>query len=438
MLKLKITTTITSIIVVYLYWVSFEWTILSPIHNYIVIQYIRNFIDVLPLIILGIILLSGKIKFKGHDAKIFSGFLLIILISSISLFIEIQNILPITSYIGVTFRFVPFILIIKYASEDVESKFFKHVKIIYWIQVVLSCLSLINKSIFLRYFLPPREIFGTIPPTTYNDLGISTTFVNTIEYSFFILALTIIYLSFSENKKEKIFITLISLILVTLSFSIASLLAMLFIIFLNTDRKLLFISIGAIALLIVIWFNIDLFLILLGTDSLRTWIEISSEYNRIGYFTKLLPEFLHSNFKDIFLGMGYEGGIIDSKFASYHTLPATMTNYDNNLRYLKDVYWLSILIAQGIVALLITFEILRTIYMTAKKKQFSKNFNVIRLYIPTIILLGFFNQILDIKGLTYCFWILAAITLNKTNVNYSMSNKEILIEDNDNFNPLKP
>lgn len=411
MLKLKITTTITSIIIIYLYWVAFEWAILSPIHNYTLIQIIRNFIDIIPLIILGLILLSRKIKFKVHDVKLFGGFLLIILILSLSLFIEIQNIAPITSYIGVTFRFVPFVLIIKLASENIESKFFKHIKIIYWIQVVLSFLSLLSKQIFIKLVLPSREIFGAIPPTTYNDPGTSTTFVNTIEYSFFLIALTIIYLNYSENKKERLFVSFISLIFVALSFSIASLLAMLFIFFLISEKKFLFLLVGFCIFSIVILYNFNLILIVLGTDSIGTWIKISSEYNRIGYFTKLLPEFLKTNFKDILFGMGYNGDIINRKLASYHTLPSTMINYDNNLRYLKDVYWVSIIIAQGSIALIITFEILHNIYSIAKKNT------AIRLFIPTIILLGFFNQIMDIKGFTYCFWIVTAIALNNVTIN---------------------
>jgi|WetSurMetagenome_2_1015567.scaffolds.fasta_scaffold06210_3 hypothetical protein len=417
MYSIKLSKVFTFIIIVYLYWVSFEWIILSDVNSYSQIQHIRNFIDILPMIMVAFIACYYPLKLKMPEFKIFLGFLIIIILSSISLFIEIHNVLPVVSYIGVTFRFVPFIILIKFASQDTYSKFFKHVKIIFWIQVILALLSLINKQKFVAILLPAQTIFGIHSPTTYRDPGISTSFVNTIEFSFLILALTIIYLSLSQSKREKILVSVFSLTLIVFSYSIASIIALIVLLFIISRHKIIFAVGGLAALIIFFWIYGDFFYSLLGMDSIKTWIKISSEYNRVGYFTKLLPEFLTSNLKDILLGIGYDGGAINAQLATYHHIPKAMINNDNNLKYLKDVYWIATLFAQGFLVLIITLGILRTIYITAKRYLIKTNFILIKTFVLMILVLGFFNQVLDVKGFTFCFWIIVSLTMDRATLN---------------------
>ena len=403
---------IDTLLIVYLYWVAFEWTIVSWIPSYAVIQTIRNTMDIIPLALFAISVIVLNPKFKSWDIKILLSFSLILILSSLSLILEHQNPSSITSYIGVTIRFVPLIFLVRLTTENFQAKLFKHVRIVYWMLACLGFLSLLGKEWFIGLFLPSADIFADALPTTYKDPGISATFINTVEFSFFLLALTIIYLNGSTSKQEELIVSLVSLILCLLSFSIASILGLFLIFFLRSSRKLLMASLLVGFVIIGVWFFNDFILQLLGMD-IKYWIEISSEFNRLGYITKVFPEFLHGGLKDIFLGMGYDANVVDVKLANYHNTPWVMINNENNLKYLKDVYWLSILIAQGLFALMATFYILRTIWTGARTEGSSQNFQVIRAFILLSLFLGLFNQILDMKAFTYCFWLIAGLALFK-------------------------
>ncbi len=404
-------------IIFYLYWVGFEWFFLSRINNFTIIQIIRNIVDSLPIIILIAFVFLKDIKLKKHDLLIFLGYLIILIVTAISIIIEIKTPLPIVSYIGVALRFIPFIIILKYSSPELETRFVKNVKIIFWIQIALSVFSVINRELLLSITLPPRTIFEQPYPTAYVDEGISTTFINTVEFIFYILSLSIIYLSYSKKKREKVIIVSVTLLTTIFSFSIASVLGLLIILILkNTKLRLLLLFGISFILALIVFYKTGLLDILLGTD-VETWIDISSEYNRIGYFTKLMPEFFNGNLKDIILGFGYDADIVNMKLLHYKNAPITMISNENNLKYLKDVYWISVIMTQGIIVFFITLSILFIIYQSAKQCISKINFNIIKEFLLLILILGFFNQILDIKSFTFCFWIQVAFMLNKPKLN---------------------
>ena len=401
-----------SLFIGYLYWVAFEWTILSRLGNYALIQSIRNTIDLIPIALFLVCIIILNPKLKSFDLKILSGFALIIILSALSLAIESTGIGSVTSYIGVTVRFVPLVVLVRYTTAEFQEKLFRHVRIVYWILAGLALISLLGKEWFIGLFLPSVDVFGEVVPTTYKDPGISATFINTVEYAFFLLALTVIYLNGSQSKREKLLISLVSSVLCLLSFSIASVLGLFLIFFIRSTRKVLVASVFAGLIIIGIWFFNDFILQLLGMD-IKYWIEISSEFNRLGYITKVFPEFLHGGFKDLILGMGYDAGVVDVKLANYHNTPFVMINNENNLKYLKDVYWLSIFIAQGLIALLTTFYILVTLWIGARREGSEENFRAVKSFILLALFLGLFNQILDMKAFTFCFWLMAGLALNK-------------------------
>lgn len=398
--------------IVYLYWVAFEWTIVSRIPGYAMIQVVRNTMDILPIALFVLSILILNVRFSATETKILLSFATIILLGSLSLFIETGSINSITSYIGVTFRFVPLLILIRFTSDRFTDKLFRHVRIIYWLLAALAFISLINHEAFNDFLLPPSDIFGEGLPTTYTDPGISATFINTVEFSFFLLALTIYYLYTSPNRTERFIVSLISLSLIILSYSLASILALLLVFFIRGKRKWLMGSLLAGSLVLVVLVFKDLIQEMLGMD-FRYWIDISSEFNRLGYFTKVLPEFIHGNLKDIILGMGYDSGVVDLKLASYHNTPFVMINNENNLKYLKDVYWLSIFLVQGLVAFLLSFYIGMTIYRTAWKQASPQDFLLVKTFIFVAVFLGFFNQVLDIKGFTFIFWLVTALILSQ-------------------------
>jgi hypothetical protein len=264
--------------------------------------------------------------------------------------------------------------------------------------------------------LPPADIFGTDKPTIFDDAGITSVFINTIEFSFFVLALSIIYVATCKNKYHNYFVFICSTIVIIFSFSIASILCILIVFYLFIDKKyrIIFSGIFLVAALLIFLLNFEIIQLLLGMD-IHTWIEVSSEYNRIGYFTKLVPEFFSGNVKDIFLGFGYDGELVGRKLMKYANAPITMIDNENNLKYLKDVYWVSILMAEGVITLLLNFYILKVIYRDANKNKFASFEFIIKTFIFIIFFVGFFNQILDIKAFTFCFWICTAIQINKGN-----------------------
>ncbi len=396
----------------YLYWVAFEWTILSRLSNYALIQTIRNTVDLIPIVLFLVTIIILNPKLKSSDIKILSGFALIIILSALSLAIESTGIVSVTSYIGVTVRFVPFVVLVRYTTAEFQDKLLRHVRVVYWVLGGLALISLFGKEWFIGLFLPSADVFGDVVPTTYKDPGISATFINTVEFSFFLLALTVIYLCGSRNPTERLVVSVVSTVFIVLSYSIASILGLFLIFFIRSTRKVLVASLFGGLIIIGVWFFNDFILQLLGMD-IKYWIEISSEFNRLGYITKVFPEFLHGGFKDLFLGMGYDAGVVDVKLANYHNTPFVMINNENNLKYLKDVYWLSILIAQGIIALLTTFYILLTLWTGARSEGSEENFRVVKTFIFLALFLGLFNQILDMKAFTFCFWLMAGLALNK-------------------------
>jgi len=399
-----------TLFITYLYWVAFEWTILGKLGNYGLIQGVRNAVDIVPIAVFIVVLVILNPKLSRYDLRVLGGFTLIIILSILSLALEGAAISSVSGYIGVTVRFVPFFVLVRYTSPAFQDKLFRHVRIVYWILASLALISLAGKEWFNGIFLPSPDVFGEVLPTTYTDPGISATFINTVEFAFFLLGLTIIYLAGSHSKREKFFVSLLSFVLCLLSFSIAAVLGLFLIFFLRSTRKLLVASIFGGLIIAAVWFLNDLVVQLLGMD-IKYWIEISSEFNRLGYITKVFPEFLHGGFKDLFLGLGYDAGVVDMKLTNYHNTPFVMINNENNLKYLKDVYWLSILIVQGLVAFVTTGWILFNLWVGARREGSSDNFLVVKAFILLTLLLGLFNQVLDIKAFTFCFWLMAGMAL---------------------------
>lgn len=427
---------LSTFLIVYLYWVAFEWILLSRIPSMAAIQVIRNTVDVLPLAFLILSAIVLNIRFKASEIKILAAFAGIVIISVISLAWEGGPVESVFDYIGVTIRFVPLLILVRFASDNFFEKLFSHIKIIYWLMVVLAIINLINKDAFILAFLPPSEIFGEVLPTTYTDPGISASFINTVEFAFFFLGLTVIYLNGSLTKSSIYLIALVSSVLIVLSFSIASILALIGIFWFRSKRKLLVGTLILCGLTTAFVFLNNYIEELLGMD-IAYWIEISSEFNRLGYITKVLPEFLTGHFKDLFLGMGYDAGVVDMKLNSYKNTTLVMINNENNLKYLKDVYWLSILFVQGVVALGLTLGVLRMIWRKLSMEDPSlrwdkviscqlsetkktKTLSTAKMLILVVLFLGFFNQVLDIKAFTYIFWLVIAVFMERTYRSYSL------------------
>lgn len=89
-----------------------------------------------------------------------------------------------------------------------------------------------------------------------------------------------------------------------------------------------------------------------------------------------------------------------------------MVNNENNLRNLKDVYWLSVIIAQGLIAFVTTGYILATVWISAKREGTEVNYQIIKTFMFLTLFLGLFSMILDMKAFTFCFWLMAGLAMN--------------------------
>jgi hypothetical protein len=49
--------------------------------------------------------------------------------------------------------------------------------------------------------------------------------------------------------------------------------------------------------------------------------------------------------------------------------------------------------------------------MGARREGSTNNFLVVKAFILLTLLLGLFNQVLDIKAFTFCFWLMAGMAL---------------------------
>jgi hypothetical protein len=409
---IKFSSVLKKFFILFLYWVAFEWTFLSLVQNIKIIYSVRIIIDFLPVILVMIYFYINPLVLSRIGFKIILASFFVISLGIISLLIEGENIYKVFINIGIAIRFVPLIILTQNIDSKFKELFLKNIKIIYWIQISLAIIQLVNKQIFLELFLPNLEIFDKITPSSYREFAINTTFINTIEFSFFIVSISIVYIFNLKKQSTRWVIFFCSLIVITLSLSTISIIAILIIGYYLSRYKQLYPILFLVPIFFVVIFNQSILFDFIGTKNIDAWLESSSKYSRLGYFTKLLPQFFSMNVKDILLGMGTSVDIINSKLQAYQNLPLILTYGKNNLIQLKDVYWISILISQGIVGIFLFIIILKTIYSFARRRLTNQEFTIIKLFIYVIILLGFFNQVLDIKGFSYVFWLTIGIFFN--------------------------
>ena len=397
------------LIVFYLYWVSFEWLVFSFFTNYALVQLVRLIFDSFPLLFFVSYLLFWEKKVKLIHLNVILIYFLLLTLLVVSHTFEKTSLFPIIPYFGVTFRFVPLFLLSGLIDCKTYCYFITNVKIVYIVHLVFSLIELFFRTFFLKNFLPPESFFKGFVPTIFVDPGISSTFINTIDFSFFIIGLTILLLYEYRNTRFKWIVFAVSSLLVLFTFSVASVIVMFIIgLFLIKQRKYLIIILGFSSLFLVL-FNHKIVFIFTGFHSLREYLIVANEYNRVGYFTKLLPHFFTSNLKDILLGYGVDPLVVDAKLKAYGDIPKMLTFGANNLTLLKDVYWISVLLTQGVSGLGLIFSMFYLIYRRARMYLVPKIFFFIKLLLLVTLVAGLFNQIFDLKGFCFFFWITIGI-----------------------------
>lgn len=403
----------TNFILIFMYWIIFEWPLLSKINNLSIISIIRSGIDLLPFLMMILNILFQKGKMERHELAIFIVLLLILFIVSLSTLTEGYRPLTAIKLASVSFRYVPFLILTRLTTTKIMEKFYKHVRIIFWLMVVASVFEIANKAMFMKLFLPSASIFGESLPTIYRskNIEISATFINTIDFSFFIIALSCFYIVQTKKETEKVIVFITALALLFLSFSVASLLCMVLAGIFLFRRKRLFWIIAVITLVAGVAEAPKIIKLLTDADSIHRLIQISNDYNRLGYFTKLMPEFFRGDPKDIFFGMGLDVDLVNKKLSGYRNLPLMLTFGENNMNLLKDVYWVGIIVTEGIIVLLLYIMIFQLLYSKSKQLLPKEKAQVCALMIFVVIFLGLFNQVLDVKSFSFCFWVMMGIML---------------------------
>ena len=419
-MKINIRKINTIFTIAFLYWVAFEWPLLSRINNYKLIVLIRSIIDIIPISLMLLNLIFRKYKLKYYEIKILACIVLIYIITSLSIFIEGQNNIFAIQVITTSFRYFPFIYLARKSKFDVKNILYKHIRIIFWILFGLSIFELMNKALFVKIFLPNATIFSSninSVPVIYNtkNYEISCTFINTIDFSFFIILISLYYI-FQLNTKRKAFLVyILSLIMIFFSLSVASILLFL-IIGWYIFRQYRGIFIAILVILIITFSTSNILMIILDSSSIRTYYEISNEYSRVGYFTKLLPEFFKSNIKDIILGMGISDSIVNNKLLKYDNIPKILYYSESKIKLLKDVYWIGIILTEGIIAFFLYISILSIILRVSNKINANVDNKLIKYLIIITMFLGLFNQPLDVKSYSFALWVMIGIILKQTNI----------------------
>lgn len=398
----------TGFTLVFMYWIIFEWPLLSRINNLSIISAVRSVVDLLPFLLMTLNILFQKWKMQKYELAIFDILLSISVIVSISALINGYSPLTAIELVSVSFRYVPFLVLIRLSTPKITAKIYRHVRVIFWFMVVISIIEIMNKALFMELLLPDPSIFGESLPTVYygRNIEISGTFINTIDFSFFIIALSCFYIVQTKKKAERVIVFVTALVLLFLSFSVAALLCMMLAgVFLFRERRSFLIFAGIILVAVVVA-NPRIVKLLTDADSIQSFIKVSNDYSRVGFFTRLMPEFFKGDPKDVFFGLGLAADVVDSKLSGYKNLPLILTFGDNNIKLLKDVYWIGIIATEGIIVFLLYMMVFYVLKSRSRKVLPGNKTQLPKVMIFMVVFLGFFNQVLDVKSFSFCFWVM--------------------------------
>jgi hypothetical protein len=404
-------------VVFLLYWISFEWAVLSIFKNYDIIRTIRIVNDGIPGLLLILYFCFYPLKSSPIVINILFAFALIFLLALISVYVNGGRAGSVISNLGVGLRFVPLIVITNLKDKSSFEGFYGHVVVIFICHIFLSIIQLVDNDFFFRLFLPDRLMFTDSLPTAFYHEGLNSTFINNLDFAYLILGITAVLMFNTKRSYHKWAYFTISFIIIMLTKSLASLVGLIIIGFFVSRRRIIYSLVFSIPLLAILFLNKSLLENMIGTPTLWEWLTNSEYYARVGFFTKVLPQFLTGDIRDLVLGMSLDEAVVDSKIELYNDLPLILTYGDSTLKLLKDVYWISIIVSQGIIAFLLYLYILFKVFKTSVLNRDTNAGEMVFAMLTLVIILGFFNQVLDQKCLSFFFWLMVSFLIN--NVRYT-------------------
>mgnify|MGYP004702923357 CR=1 FL=1 len=414
--------TITEIVILCLFLTTIFWGFISKYLPFskIIYQVIINIFDILPFIVF---LVFGKIYIKKGQ-KINSLFIIanVLLFSFLLIFFTIinnGNFLDAILRLGVVFRFLPLCLLILSLDNTyklkITSLFLKLVKYTFLIQLIIGVIQVIGGESAMKFFLP-TVINESSTSQGVTALGeIFGTFANTIDYSFFLVASFSILIAFKTIKLKSIFTPIV--VFLTLSSGSTAGFALTLIsiyIFIETPNKkylLTFAVVNFIILSFIYYSNFQ-----------PNLIELySGLYNsRLGMILFTLPEFLNTSVINGFFGLGADKEVIYQIVSNFKNVPLIFIA-DQSVNALDDVYYVSTIIQNGIVGLILLLYIFYKIFKNSLSLISKENIKIKKLLIFLFFMIAsgsLFNQILHVRSFSLLFWITIGIL--------SVSNKHFI------------
>lgn len=377
---------------------------------------VLSFFDYLPLIAWLIL----NPRFNSKSDNILKNFKLWIIIGIIFIttctmdVIHHSSLISTIGHIGVLIRYIPLSLLIIDIGCDQRllNNLINSINRITTILLILSYLSIIlgQKASLM---LPIMSASNTAERGLLGG-EISGIFAHTIDLSFCLLILYIFVIFQSKfGIKKLLFYTILYGIPIYYTGSVASL-AMLCLLFIYYLKQ---INLKYFYFIIVTSITVGIFIIS------KYWIEIKVIYevaklSRLGILTIILPNFITELSIDTFLGIGTNIDVIFEKVNSYPE-KVHILEYMYDLGGFADVYWFALIIYHGIIGFALLFYAFYKLFNSLLR---STNIKKLKVFINslwiTILLLGFFNQVLAVKPFAIFLWIFIGIIYSSLHNNY--------------------
>lgn len=292
----------------------------------------------------------------------------------------------------VVFRYL---VILMLPEVTINKAFRRMLLLVFMLQVLIGIIEATGLLDLRSILLPSAGKWSNVAdfnPTAVRDgpVGISSTFLNTIDYSLYLIS-SYIVLFWRKSHKWKWLIACVVLALIVKTESKTSMLVF---------SLLLLFELHSILLRWSVFFALavpTVALLVANADLVIFFFNNSLEYSRFGFIVYLLPTFLGGNIMNLFFGIGVDPyvGLITIKH--YPHIPQMLLD-DNSLLNLKDVFWLAQLFQWGLVG----FSALSLFLVSIWKKHSSPT---MRAMMGVVLILGCTNQVLEVKIFSFILWV---------------------------------
>jgi hypothetical protein len=287
----------------------------------------------------------------------------------------------------------------------------RQIEILAYILLAAAFLSIIGGTRGSSFFLPALPAMAT-GRREILDGYISPFFANTIDYAFFLLiAYAIIVFKKGLHFGVKLLLSVLFLVSIIYSGSVASIGAFLIILYFAVAHNRPTVKYAAWLSAIVA----GAFLFYYFHDAIIAKVE-NMKLSRLGMIMQTLPDFIGEFSRDTFFGTGCKASAVLDKVNSYPD-PVHMLYYYREISAFGDVFWVAMTVYHGLIGLgMVTLLYWLTFAGAAKGEYADDDYNyrlvMISVYL-CILWLGLFNQVLAVRPFSMIFWLFAAFAYTK-------------------------